>query len=1410
MQYNSVGEITEVKTYHNASWLYLAQAFDAYGNVLSRSDPSGIVTSYAYSATYSSAYLTSVTRGPATQVLTYDFGTGLRTSKTDPRSFTTSYSYDLLGRVTSVIQPSVSGVTPTTTYVYDDVNNVATAYDPDSLPRILHYDMETNLGGFLEDLSGHGLSGLIYGTTSAAGKYGSARNFTAASDKIRIASTSGLPLGSSPRTISAWVKPTSVTAEQMVVSYGPALTPGDSFALGIDSTGKLFIDIYNGRATSTLSVGTGSLHFVAATYSGGSQVTLYLDASTPQTVSITFGGPPITPNTAAGNLIVGQWTTNTNYDTFKGVIDEVQIFNRALGTSTMSSVYGGTQPGRYLKTYYDGLGRTIRLVQRTFFSGPSTDGYHQETYTANWQDRIATFVNANGSMYRTAFDFLGRATTITNPDSSVRTTSYDDVNRLVTMTDEVGRVTQNVYDVAGRLTNVRQYYSSTGYNTTTYGYDLAGELLSVADPLGQTTQHKYDDGGRLVQTAYPDGTSENYVYDNLGNLIAKTDRAGRKVRYAYDVLNRLTSGTYPGGNQVTYTYDNDGNVRTVLNGTASLYFYYDNLNRLTTRSLYLSGDSTNYSVSYVYDAAGNLLNLTYPDGQGTLVYTYDPFYRVTSMSFGGSAIGSFTYRKDDLPSTIAYGDSTQATYVFNDRGFPLADKVTTGSTTLFDLQYSENAGGDVTGIMDKAAVSDTETFGYDKQDRLASAIGPWGTVAYGYDAAGNRLREDRSVPTLSVLRPNADAGTDQWALNGCTAHWACVAEAGADGDGTFVSTTTIGGTDLYRLPTLPGSSKGVEYVEVTAVARDTYTPPPPPPRCPPICPTGPETSTPTTGVGILSGTDDAIYLRVNSSRGSYRSLGNTYGTYTQRWTTDPATGQPWTMAAVNALQAGVEAADVRSSLRVTQLYVTVKVFDGALYMYSAGPTGTNELTSVNRNGAPTSFGYDANGNNVNRVTSSATTAYTFDLENRLVKACTSSPCVSANTYAFAYDGVGNRVREIGPSGGQTYTNTYVASGDQMLYLKNVVAATTTKTVYLYAGSLLVATVSGATKSYFHEDHLGNTRLVTQGGSVVFSSNYEPFGVPYAASGTDPSVKYTGQWAEAAGLYWNHARFYDPTLGRFVSADPILGSLSRPQTQNRYAYVANNPMRWLDPSGLFLEGIDWASVGALLAGAAVMAGAIALCATGVGCIGVIAAFAIAGAVGAGTAVAITAVQGRPVGLDTAVNGALLGVTGAALVNGAAGAGIFGPAAAEAASTMEAISAGTLASISEGLLGRRKTGAANGGVGDLPSGSADSFAGVPRRVELTEDWQGYQYGNGLGYESNWATPTRYLDPETARAELALPEYNSASMVRSVTIPKGTTMWEGVARAQFGQPGGGLQVWVTDQSSLIPGPWIPTFGG
>lgn len=98
-------------------------------------------------------------------------------------------------------------------------------------------------------------------------------------------------------------------------------------------------------------------------------------------------------------------------------------------------------------------------------------------------------------------------------------------------------------------------------------------------------------------------------------------------------------------------------------------------------------------------------------------------------------------------------------------------------------------------------------------------------------------------------------------------------------------------------------------------------------------------------------------------------------------------------------------------------------------------------------------------------------------------------------------------------------------------------------------------------------------------ATVFATDYEPFGKPFAASGSE-AYKYTGEkHDDPTGLVYLRARQYDPEIGRFVSADPVLGMPTMPQTLNRYSYAANNPPKHADQSGEVLNLIA-AGIGAL--------------------------------------------------------------------------------------------------------------------------------------------------------------------------------------------------------------------------------------
>jgi len=104
-------------------------------------------------------------------------------------------------------------------------------------------------------------------------------------------------------------------------------------------------------------------------------------------------------------------------------------------------------------------------------------------------------------------------------------------------------------------------------------------------------------------------------------------------------------------------------------------------------------------------------------------------------------------------------------------------------------------------------------------------------------------------------------------------------------------------------------------------------------------------------------------------------------------------------------------------------------------------------------------------------------------------------------------------------------------------------ATNTMKKYYYAGATRVAMREGSSSVYYLlGDHLGSTSVVTDpGGAILSATRYDPWGELRAVSGpSQTSYGYTGQRAEKGlGLYFYGARFYDPQLSRFLSADSII-------------------------------------------------------------------------------------------------------------------------------------------------------------------------------------------------------------------------------------------------------------------------------
>jgi RHS repeat-associated protein len=146
--------------------------------------------------------------------------------------------------------------------------------------------------------------------------------------------------------------------------------------------------------------------------------------------------------------------------------------------------------------------------------------------------------------------------------------------------------------------------------------------------------------------------------------------------------------------------------------------------------------------------------------------------------------------------------------------------------------------------------------------------------------------------------------------------------------------------------------------------------------------------------------------------------------------------------------------------------------------------------------------------------------------------------------------------------------------------------------YYYAGTQRIAvrvegdpTPANNGPFYLLNDHLGSTSVTTDAsGNKVAELRYYPYGQRrYSWNTTPTSHRFTGQISDedSTGLYFFNARYYSGVLGRFISADTVVPEPGNPQSLNRFSYSANNPLRYIDPSGH-----DWLdSLGQFFAGVA---------------------------------------------------------------------------------------------------------------------------------------------------------------------------------------------------------------------------------
>jgi len=196
-------------------------------------------------------------------------------------------------------------------------------------------------------------------------------------------------------------------------------------------------------------------------------------------------------------------------------------------------------------------------------------------------------------------------------------------------------------------------------------------------------------------------------------------------------------------------------------------------------------------------------------------------------------------------------------------------------------------------------------------------------------------------------------------------------------------------------------------------------------------------------------------------------------------------------------------------------------------------TTFNMPATIAQGAASLSFGYDAEHNRVKKVSAAGTQLY--------------------------LDGPGLRTERLSGAGGLVTWTDYLPGGDGM------------------SGQRVSRSDGQNFVRYFVKDHLGSIAVITdEAGAVAERLSYDPWGKRRNPNGTDDpagaltsqaSRGFTGhEMLDDVDLVHMNGRVYDPLLGRFLSADPFVQYPASTQGWNRYAYVDNNPLARVDPSG----------------------------------------------------------------------------------------------------------------------------------------------------------------------------------------------------------------------------------------------------
>ncbi len=825
-------------------------------------------------------------------------------------------------------------------------------------------------------------------------------------------------------------------------------------------------------------------------------------------------GDPTTQTDANGNL------TTDHYDALHRLVEQDLPASRTITKAwdVAGNQVAETDPRGSITTYqFDRLDRLVQTTDPQPFAYTTTVTYDAVGNRLAQTDR-------KGQTTAFAYDALNRLilTTAPQPLAYTQTFTYDGLGSKLTEIDRRGTLSSHTYDPEGRLTQT----TKAGVLLQTIQYDPAGNRRFVTDANSNTTGYEYDE--RNLQTAEerPLAAITTFTLDTMGDRATATDPEGRVTTYTHDLRRHLLTETDNAGDTTTYAYDGDGNriqrQRPAFPGQPWTYAY-DAANRLTAVQ-----DPVGDRTSYTYDLDSNRLTTT--DGESkTTAWQYDTLNRVTQKTYPDNAVESYAYDPNGNRTGLTDADGQTIAYAYDaiDRQalatYPPPAPPTTDDLQSIALTYDPN--NNPTAIQEtwSGAPNTRQTARtYDLFDRLLTVTDRYNlTLAYTYDPNGNRTT--LQDPDNLVTRYTYDALNRLTAVN---VNGAGITNYAYLRDSRLQTVTYPNGTNEN---TTYDDAARIQVQEnrlgaATVLSHFQYQYDP--------------DSNRTSQLEIRANGPAAGQITTYTSDPADRLTGVTYPDQQVAYTYDKVGDRTTEKATSNA-----------DSSPLTDHTLTYN----ARHQLTTLTDNLNSAQSI-------AYTFDANGNQLAKTQNGTTTTFHYDVRDQLT--AVSQAASILGTYEYDYKGL--RVLKQGALGYIHYTF------DDKSVLLETDANNQTLAKYDYGPDrLLSQNQQTEGRSFYLFDALGSiTDLTTTTGSLRATYQYDAWGNYRATTGTTfNAFAFTGHELDTeTGLYYCKARFYDPTIGRFLTEDPADGKTDNPPSLQRYLYAYDNPTVYWDPTG----------------------------------------------------------------------------------------------------------------------------------------------------------------------------------------------------------------------------------------------------